>query len=64
MLGVVVAAVGFGMYESLFRKSGAAALETSTAMAAPLTAYPGFEQVQPLPGWESSGVFLERSPTG
>jgi Tol biopolymer transport system component len=44
VLGVVVAAVGFGMYESLFRKSGNAAVETSAAMAAPLTAYPGFEQ--------------------
>ncbi len=48
VLGVVVAAVGFGMYESLFRKSGTDAIETSTAMAAPLTAYPGFEQVPSL----------------
>ena len=62
VLGVVVAAVGFGMYESLFRKSGTAAIETSTAMAAPLTAYPGFEQVPSLSPDGSQVAFSWNGP--
>ena len=62
VLGVVIAAVGFGMYESLFRKSGTAAIETSTAMAAPLTAYPGFEQVPSLSPDGSQVAFSWNGP--
>ena len=62
VLGVVVAAVGFGMYESLFRKSGTAAIETSTAMAAPLTAYPGFEQLPSLSPDGSQVAFSWNGP--